>query len=613
VLRPSPLYLAHLSPLPPWIDTPLKRTFDIKSSKRDCRWGTGTMGDQFGGGSYLGSGASYAPTYSGKPSASDEAFLLSHATNTAMIAARSILMSGGTEETALKTAKAAAQSVLNPGCSDNDTVSGKSTKFLRRRKAKRQAEVVASMALISAASKVRQGSHDWEMMSTSEQSQHHHALNMMYPSNVVAFNYGARDDPSVLSGSVRSPRKGQSVLPPRAQRLQSTPEKKEKKPPRAPARPNDEKAPRSNSKLTQPLKKEQSKQASIKNSSSRGSRSSPSPEHTEPSQSRRHSGKGTGRKNQVESAQQEDPVYSNVSTEVSNPVDLAINSIYIPSSSSGDDEETVDTLTTAGENTSDKRRDGQSTQGKAFIQQHLDPVLTSFTNAFNAFTCGPLTAFVDESEGTKTPKSRKDHRSSKGDKTGANADARDDHEDQNSFSGEETDANDDDDTKGTNLTDDRDNDSKMTYDSDLKNPLSASRSGSNTDGSYDSEQIIKEVNMSSSTEGEIKVRSSIRDTMEKIVSKSNKTGYGDESPVDRTWMSYELRQGEIDSAINEPPRQEPKKKKKKKKTRMKPEESPTSPTSTQGDEKAKKGKFRFPKTSRKHKADKAYAQPQGSF
>ena len=120
---------------------------------------------------------------------SGEAYLISKATSTAVVAARSILMSGGTEETALKTAKAAAHSVLNPkGVSDNESVAGKPMNFLRRRKAKRQADVVASMALMSATSGV-----DWEMMSASGQD---------FPANVAFPNPNAKiDDTSVLSGS----------------------------------------------------------------------------------------------------------------------------------------------------------------------------------------------------------------------------------------------------------------------------------------------------------------------------------------------------------------------------------------------------------------------------
>lgn len=78
----------------------------------------------------------------------EEAELLSQATSQAMIAARSILLAGGSQATALSTAKAAAHSILVPNTHEMDGPAlGKV--FLSRRKAKRQAEVVASMALLS--------------------------------------------------------------------------------------------------------------------------------------------------------------------------------------------------------------------------------------------------------------------------------------------------------------------------------------------------------------------------------------------------------------------------------------------------------------------------------
>eukprot|EP00540_Astrosyne_radiata_P000819 CAMPEP_0116828742 /NCGR_PEP_ID=MMETSP0418-20121206/3816_1 /TAXON_ID=1158023 /ORGANISM="Astrosyne radiata, Strain 13vi08-1A" /LENGTH=523 /DNA_ID=CAMNT_0004457647 /DNA_START=267 /DNA_END=1838 /DNA_ORIENTATION=- len=82
---------------------------------------------------------------------SSEAILLSRATSTATLAARSILESGGTEQTALRTAKAAAQSTLLVG---DTTKSTKMARMMRKRRAKRQAEVVASMALVSASQQV---------------------------------------------------------------------------------------------------------------------------------------------------------------------------------------------------------------------------------------------------------------------------------------------------------------------------------------------------------------------------------------------------------------------------------------------------------------------------
>lgn len=79
-----------------------------------------------------------------KASPQQQAFLLSKATSQATAAAKSILISGGTDDTALLTARAAAESVLvaQPG--------EKFPVFPNKRQAKQQAQVVASMALISA-------------------------------------------------------------------------------------------------------------------------------------------------------------------------------------------------------------------------------------------------------------------------------------------------------------------------------------------------------------------------------------------------------------------------------------------------------------------------------
>jgi hypothetical protein len=86
----------------------------------------------------------------------DEAMLLSKATSQAMIAARSIVLSGGSQQTALSTARAAAQSILAPHISDNDSIVTAGQSFLGRRKGKRQAEIVASMALLSVNNSIQQ-------------------------------------------------------------------------------------------------------------------------------------------------------------------------------------------------------------------------------------------------------------------------------------------------------------------------------------------------------------------------------------------------------------------------------------------------------------------------
>ena len=128
-----------------------------------------------------------------------EAELIQKATQTAIVAARSILMSGGTEESAMKTAKAAAESVLNPAATDSDSVSGRSIVGSafggKKRKAKRQAEVVASMALMSATSLHPNGSHTI--------GECDHSLNKMYGRHIITTR---QDEPSVLSGSTRPPK-----------------------------------------------------------------------------------------------------------------------------------------------------------------------------------------------------------------------------------------------------------------------------------------------------------------------------------------------------------------------------------------------------------------------
>jgi len=149
-------------------------------------------------------GASSASTTSSgsKTKAAQKAHLLSHATVTAIVAAKSILMSGGTEDVALRTAKAAAVSVLDPACSDGDTVSRRSLGFFGRRKVRRQAEVVASMALVTATSNMQGGvASDW---SASDGITVSH-INP-YAKNITTRPMSTTDEPSVLSGTTRPPR-----------------------------------------------------------------------------------------------------------------------------------------------------------------------------------------------------------------------------------------------------------------------------------------------------------------------------------------------------------------------------------------------------------------------
>jgi hypothetical protein len=91
-----------------------------------------------------------------------EAEVISRATSQAISAARSILLSGGTQASALFTATAAAQSVLIPKSIAGEkpplVPSGKG--FFGRRKNMRQAEVIASVALVTVNSALRSPRQD---------------------------------------------------------------------------------------------------------------------------------------------------------------------------------------------------------------------------------------------------------------------------------------------------------------------------------------------------------------------------------------------------------------------------------------------------------------------
>lgn len=97
-------------------------------------------------------------TRSAVSSISVDGRLLSYATSQATIAARSILVSGGTEETALQTAKAAAQAVL---LAHHESHFRKGPKgFVRKRKIKKQADIIASMAVVSASNSINNNKWD---------------------------------------------------------------------------------------------------------------------------------------------------------------------------------------------------------------------------------------------------------------------------------------------------------------------------------------------------------------------------------------------------------------------------------------------------------------------
>mmetsp|Transcript_35243 Transcript_35243/g.85427 ORF Transcript_35243/g.85427 Transcript_35243/m.85427 type:complete len:478 (-) Transcript_35243:1082-2515(-) len=100
-------------------------------------------------------------------SKAEEAELLARATNAAVIAAKSILLSGGSEDMAVRTAKAAAFSVFCPNLSEDEINSRKASSYLKRRQFKKQAEVVASVALITAKAQSMEVGNDERDQSSS--------------------------------------------------------------------------------------------------------------------------------------------------------------------------------------------------------------------------------------------------------------------------------------------------------------------------------------------------------------------------------------------------------------------------------------------------------------
>ena len=132
--------------------------------------------------------------------ASGGARLLSQATSTATIAAKSILSSGGSEATALKTAKAAAQSVLKAryaGELGNGPMS-----MMRKRKIKRQAEVVSSMALVSALNSLQSGSEGYDVLSQTNNDDEHKA-------QLQQLQYAIKSNPSLLTVNTRATQSNQ--------------------------------------------------------------------------------------------------------------------------------------------------------------------------------------------------------------------------------------------------------------------------------------------------------------------------------------------------------------------------------------------------------------------
>ena len=545
-------------------------------------------GDHFAGGSPGGScyggsidGSMHGSVLLGRTGTgsvkADEAYLLSQATATAMIAAKSIIMAGGTEETALKTAKAAAQSVLNPpGAADADSgISGRSNHFLRRRKAKRQAEVVASMALMSATSSMQSTANgDWETMSASSASQFAPRQTMQNPFNGYNTNITAQDDRSFISGfPYERERSHLSKLPPQSPRskpLQSP----SSKPPQSPMlkRVQNEQPAFEESRPPKPSKQAspETGQHPLPRLPSLSNRAPPAhdsaPLARESSERARLSKQieqvQSRRKNLRSNLPEEDFSINNSHDSMEDQESVVVRSLNAGSSSSSS-EESLDSMGTEDESVVNFRASKTTDTEQDFVKTLVDPVLFSFTNAFNAFNCGPtdMSSFMceEDGEGANDERATRGKRKPVGVKGLKPVEYRDDldannvmHHDVPGFrcGDDEADFQDAKQEDAEELREVVDSCDHSEIQSAFMSSASGGTSRSHSSTSVDSEQLLSELNMSSEEEGEIQVRSSIRETMEHIVSKSQKNVKkydASNTDVDRTWLTNELRQSDEES------------------------------------------------------------------
>ncbi|KAL3912604.1 MAG: hypothetical protein SGARI_001071 [Bacillariaceae sp.] len=465
--------------------------------------------DGYGGGFGMRSSSSSISAFNHMNAKAVEAELISKATQTAIVAARSILMSGGTEEVALKTAKAAAESVLNPQASDNDTVSGRSTVGSvfggRKRKAKRQAEVVASMALMSASSGIRHSGSSMDIMTHSSSSaglgmQTSATLSGISPrksSRPVVDTSGAffssppQSSPALAAGNAK-----ESPVEPDSMKSQS----KEK--------PKDE-----NTNTSNFLDKILNISSTPKNSEKeKTSTPTPTPKPLTPKLFEMES----------DSVSQNDTMESEQQSSVGSSLDE-----YSAAESA-----TVD----SPRHSRKIARDKDSSSKYSF-----DPLLVNVTKALNIFTCGPLGAF----SGGQAADDLEELDAINGSRRGRHVESRDDTFDDNTtnYSGDDS---------NTEMTgrDARD---------DFRDPDFGMLTSKSSDSSN---ALLRDLMSSEHSEGAIQVRSSIRETMEKIVSKSKKGGHrrgnsrggGGASRrgrrtsdgIDKKWLSYELSQHKND-------------------------------------------------------------------
>jgi len=462
-----------------------------------------------------------------------EAELIARATKTAIVAARSILMAGGNEEVALKTAKAAAESVLNPMGSDNDTVSGRSTLGGafggKKRKAKRQAEVVASMALMSATSAI-------PTANGIDMGEYDSFNGNPYGRNII----NIRDEPSVFSGSNNNPY-GRNITTIR----QDEP-----------------------SVLSGSISRIPNPKSNKSNKSNASYVSSPSPQAytinggtliTNDNHSSTLPQQQQQQQQQVLSPMQRailPPTYRNSNEKmakqdgvknVHNNILLQIESDSVSQSSTMDSDQQSSVETSLGEgqtmtDTTDAesmnadvrdREEQEQDGGKNDKEMKASWGIVDTLMAMNIFNCGQITTgdvAVDfeelenlEKDNTKGKNNESSGRRSRRDKNSSPiVESRDD-----TFDDQTTSYSHDD---GRNT----ERDYRDPHFGALESSYSETSSGSAPSS------------LSEASEGDIQVRSSIRETMESIVSNS-KNSYRQSKNNEMGWLSYEMRKKDDDS------------------------------------------------------------------
>ena len=414
---------------------------------------------------------------------------------------------------------------LNPGeAGEAETISGRSTTFLRRRKAKRQAEVVASMALMSALNGGETsvgGSLDWENLSTpsvaAAGSGGENSFRNFKGKRIVT---KPMDDPSVLSESAKNDN----------------------------AEAKDALASCDNNTLANRLAQIEARRQRLA-AMNQQQRDFDSHKGSSPAKSPRR----------------------------------RINSIDDQSYGSEDaseDESYFTYVTEYGESYADDSKN--SIDKDDFLKNAVDPVVNGLTSVFNAFTCVPMNGFVAEMSGPPPPPppppkkswkelTKKKETPRKSTSTPATSrpktptatpaspprkveetlsDIRSERDEElsrfvRSLDGSEVNKDEQrqelvDSRKSRASSNRRDEAEAITpilKKPDQPAPQVMLQHSESTDSESD---ILRELNLSSSDEEEeevIEVRSSIRETMNDIVSKAQDS----QDEVDRNWLSYELR------------------------------------------------------------------------